>query len=611
VNFPDASLGLNLEIPGSQTRELPHSLDRECLVRVWAHDGFGGDGPMGKMTGREPNRLTLSLVGNFRLGDPDGRTIRVTEKKARVLLAMLATARDRRRSRDWLKSRLWERSFEEQASNSLRQCLHALRRSLHPYSDVLQADYEHVWLELVDVEMDPGGDHRAVFFEDAPRMGEGGEDWLREERQAFAARQEDAPRAMVEVGPVAPATPVSFDAAPTLLIGSPVVVSDDVRAAAVAERITNMMQETFRANGFVETYDLRDVQTNQLEGRSPDSVAHPPVLAEVRVSVVGQELQATIVARVPATGRVIWTSSIASDRDAAFSIASETMMEFVMGAVDSIEGLILRNPGLGVKPTLYTAVHQLFGLSREGLHDATDLLQSFTGPSGYSANAEAWLAFGKMLMRNEIRERREAAVALAEEHIARALEADPSNAVILAIAGHYEGFILNDLAAGRHHLAESRRILPNLAFAWDATAMNAIYSGDLDRGAQAADIARRLGRYSPYRFYYDASAVIAATLQGRHREAVRIGERVLAKRPKFLPVLRHLFASYAALGDQDRARDCFAQIREVEPSFGTPAMYEEDYARTYSTTIRMIETGLRDLGLVGQDRGGPGQGEGT
>jgi tetratricopeptide (TPR) repeat protein len=202
-------------------------------------------------------------------------------------------------------------------------------------------------------------------------------------------------------------------------------------------------------------------------------------------------------------------------------------------------------------------------------------------------------------------------VALAGEHIARALEADPSNAVILAIAGHYEGFILNDLATGRHHLAESRRILPNLAFAWDATAMNAIYSGDLDRGAQAADIARRLGRYSPYRFYYDASAVIAATLQGRHREAVRIGERVLAKRPKFLPVLRHLFASYAALGEHQKARDCFSQIREVEPSFGTPAMYDEDYARTYSTTIRMIETGLREVGLVAQAKGGPGQGEGT
>ena len=90
---------------------------------------------------------------------------------------------------------------------------------------------------------------------------------------------------------------------------------------------------------------------------------------------------------------------------------------------------------------------------------------------------------------------------------------------------------------------------------------------------------------------------------------MRLGERVLAKRPKFLPVLRHLFASYAALGDHEKARDCFRQIREVEPSFGTPAMYEEDYARTYSTTIRLIETGLRDVGLIGHGGGAARQGD--
>jgi tetratricopeptide (TPR) repeat protein len=104
--------------------------------------------------------------------------------------------------------------------------------------------------------------------------------------------------------------------------------------------------------------------------------------------------------------------------------------------------------------------------------------------------------------------------------------------------------------------------------------------------------------------------VIAATLQGRHQDAVRLGERVLSKRPKFLPVLRHLFASYAALGDHEKAREAFRLIRESEPSFGTPAMYAEDYARTYSTTIRLIETGLRDVGLIGNGGGASGQGEG-
>ena len=552
---------------------------------------------MGKMTGRDPDRLTLTLVGNFRLSDPDGRIIRVSEKKARVLLAMIATARDRRRSRDWLKSRLWERSFEEQASNSLRQCLHALRKALHPHADMLQADYEHVWLENVDVEMDPGGDPRAVFFEDAPNLGEEGEDWLREERQAFAARQEDAPRAMVEIGHAVAVAPVVFESAPTLLIGSPVVVADDVRASAVAERITNMMQETFRANGFVETYDLRDVQTNQLEGRSQESVSRPPVLAEVRISLIGQELQATIVARVPSTGRVIWTSSIASDRDAAFGIASETMMEFVMGAVDSIEGLVLRQPGLMVKPTLYTAVHQLFGLSREGIRDACGILRHFLAGSDYSANAEGWLAFTTGLTVGESHGAGADLLAEAAAHFEHALEMEPSNALVLALAGHFEGFVRRDFALGRSYLVESRKILPNLAIGWDSTAMNLIYTDDLDRGADAAEIARRLGRYSPYKFWYDASAAIAASLHGRHEDAIRIGNRVLAKRT-FLPVMRHLFASYAQVGNLEEAQRVYSELRRLDPAFGTQEMASPSYAMPSPRSFALIEQSLLKAGLI-------------
>jgi tetratricopeptide (TPR) repeat protein len=594
---PAIILAAQAQFPGSHDPRLSLSLERDCLVRVGAQDGFGGESPMGRMTGRDPNRLTLSLVGNFRLCDPDGRDIRVTEKKARVLLAMLATARDQRRSREWLKSRLWERSFDEQASNSLRQCLHVLRKALHPHSDAVQADYEHVWLAAVDVRIDPGGDPRAEFFEDAPRLGEAGEDWLRDERQAFAARQEDPPRAMVDLGETAAVAPVVFPSAPVVIIGTPIVVADDMRAAAVAERITSMMQETFRANGFVETYDLRDVETNQLEGRSVDAVAHPPVLVEVRVSVLGQELQATLVARVPATGRVIWTSSIASDRDGAFSISSETMLEFVMGAVDSIEGLILRQPGLGARPTLYTAVHQLFGLSPEGIEDACAILRQFLDGKAYSANAEAWLAFTCGVTVGEGHNVHPDLLDAASAHFEHALDMEPSNALVLALAGHFEGFVRRDFALGRSHLAESRRILPNLAIAWDSTAMNLIYTDELDSGAEAAEIARRLGRYSPYRFWYDASAAIAASLQGRHQDAVRIGTRVLAKRP-FMPVMRHLFASHAEVGNMPEALALYQEIRRHDPAFGTEAMAAPNYAMPSPRSLSLIEGGLRRVGLI-------------
>lgn len=581
---------------GSQGCVLPRTLDAESLVRAGGGDGFGGDGPMGKITGGDQDRLKLSLVGNFRLADPEGREIRISEKKGRVLLAMLATARDRRRSREWLKVRLWGRSFEDQASNSLRQSLHALRKSIAPWSDALQADYEHVWLTGMDIALDPGSDTRAVFFEDAPRLDEDGEDWLREERTAFEARVEEDRGAMVDPGPAAPDAPVVFEAAPCILIGSPVVIADDPLAEVVAERITNSVETTFRHNGFVETYDLRDMESNQLAGRATESVLCPPVLVEVRVSLVARELQITILARVPASGKVVWTASIGTDWETAIAISSQTIDEFVMGAVDSIEAVVMRQPGRSTRPTLYAAVHQLFALSREGIVDSSEILAGFDGPH-YSANAQAWRSFAIPLLIGERHDPCEESVMRAGELLERALEAEPSNAVVLAIAGHYEGFVRRDLATSRELLAESRRSLPNLAFGWDATAMNAIYSGELDVARKAADIARRLGRYSPYRYYYDSSAAIAATLSGRHDQAIRIGEQVLAKRPDFLPVMRHLVASYALSGATDKAHAMFRRLRQVDPDFGTDAMHAPDYALPASRSVEVINEALKHMEL--------------
>lgn len=574
------------------------SLDEENLVQAGGSDGFGGDGPMGSFKGTDQDRLTLSLVGNFLLSDPDGREIRITEKKGRVLLAMLATARDRRRSREWLKSRLWERAFDDQASNSLRQSLHALRKLLGPWNDALQADYEHVWLSGMDVELDPGSDSRAVFFEDAPRLDEGGEDWLREERQAFEARVEEDRGAMVDTGALAPpVAPVTFQSRPCILIGNPVVISDDNLAEVVAERVTNAISATFRHNGFVETYDLRDMERNQLAGREIESVLCPPVLVETRLSLIARELQVTILARVPATGKVVWTSSIGTDWETAVSISSQTLDEFVSGAADSIEAVVMRQAGQAAKPTLYAAVHQLFGLSLEGIEDARDMLSQFEGEN-FSANALAWRAFAITLLLGERHDPCQQAIANATELLHKALEIEPSNAVVLAIAGHVASFVRRDMVEGRRLLAHSRRSLPNLAFGWDATAMNAVYMNDLKKAREAADIARRLGRYSPYKFYYDASAAIVSTLEGRHGDAVAIGEQVLAKRPDFLPVMRHMVASYSHLEQNEQAFAIYSRLRELDPAFGTEEMFSPEYVLPSQLSMSTITDGLKRMELI-------------
>lgn len=585
----------------SSKHNLGYNLDEVTLVRTDVGDGFGGDALLGKTSGNVMDRPTLSLVGNLRFCDPDGQDIKISQKKARALLAMLATSRDLRRSREWLKSRLWERSFEPQASSSLRQALYALRRSLGPWADVLQADYDHVWLDGIDIDLDPESDTHIGFFEDAPNLGEAGEDWLREERQAFSARIRDAHADMMESGQDIAVLAPEAEHRPCVLIGKPIIISDDVRASIVAERIATAIEITFRQNDYVDIYDLRDLTTNQVQGREMHSLSRPPVLVEVRASLLGEELQTSIVARIPATGKVIWTSSISSDCKTATSVTSQTMMEFVMGAVDSIESMIVRQMRQGAKPTLYTAVHQLFGLSHDGIQDARTLLGQLLSET-YSANTQAWFGVAAMFMIGEGHADGEDMLEEANEHIQNALSMAPSNAMVLAIAGHFAGFVRRDHDLASDYLVQSRRIVPNLAFAWDATAMSAVYKGDLAAASYAAEIARNLGRYSPYKFYYDASASIVATLQGNHAEAIRIGKQVLARRPDFLPVMRHMFASYVGMGDNAAATELFQRIRTLDQEFATDAMNAPGYALPATLSREVIGEGLLKLGLIERSR---------
>lgn len=216
----------------------------------------------------------------------------------------------------------------------------------------------------------------------------------------------------------------------------------------------------------------------------------------------------------------------------------------------------------------------------------------------YSANTEAWFGVAAMFMIGEGHGDDDHLLGQANEHIENAISMEPSNAMVLAIAGHFASFVRRDHTLARDYLAQSRRLLPNLAFAWDGTAMNAIYAGDLKAGASAAEIARNLGRYSPYKFYYDASAAIVATLQGRHTDAIRIGNQVLSRRPDFLPVMRHMFASLAMNGNSADALAMYQKLRKLDPEFGTEAMGAPNYALPAEHSRRAIGEGLLKMGLI-------------
>ena len=126
--------------------------------------------------------LTLQLGTRFAALDAGGEPIRLSQKKGRLMLAMLACAPGMKRSRDWLRRHLWHRSFTSHGFSSLRQCLHNLRHALGPHGDSLRADRDFIWLENIQIDWDKNFDDPAQFLEDTPRLQGPAQEWLDRQR---------------------------------------------------------------------------------------------------------------------------------------------------------------------------------------------------------------------------------------------------------------------------------------------------------------------------------------------------------------------------------------------------------------------------------------------
>src|SRR5262245_58429484 len=118
--------------------------------------GPGGPGDAIVRGARTPMaRLTLQLLGGFAVRLGSGQALSLGTRKAQALIAYLAVPPGRAHSRDKLASLLWGDTGDEQARQSLRQTLVAVRRAL-PASKppILVVDRDSLALDAAAVEVD-------------------------------------------------------------------------------------------------------------------------------------------------------------------------------------------------------------------------------------------------------------------------------------------------------------------------------------------------------------------------------------------------------------------------------------------------------------------------
>src|SRR5262249_57310984 len=100
--------------------------------------------------------LTLRLFGGFQARHGDERGLAFSTRKAQALLAYLAVRPEQDCTRNKLAGMLWGSAGKEQARQSLRQSLSAIRRILatfHPGIVVVEGDRVSLDRSAIDVDV--------------------------------------------------------------------------------------------------------------------------------------------------------------------------------------------------------------------------------------------------------------------------------------------------------------------------------------------------------------------------------------------------------------------------------------------------------------------------
>lgn len=99
-----------------------------------------------------PESIRINLLGTPGLGESGGPTAKLGKKPA-ALIALLSSPPGKRNRREELAALLWPSRFEEQARQSLRQSLTAIRKKLTA-PDALCTEEGEIWLDPAKVSTD-------------------------------------------------------------------------------------------------------------------------------------------------------------------------------------------------------------------------------------------------------------------------------------------------------------------------------------------------------------------------------------------------------------------------------------------------------------------------
>ena len=526
--------------------------------------------------------LQFRLIGRFRVLASDGKDLTPRASKACALLAILSLSHNHARSRAQLQDKLWSDRQPAQGAQSLRQALSDIRRSFGPYLGILQSERGMLALDPARIDLDIAQPLESLLNDhglgEAPTLLDNldsiydpeFQDWLREQRAAFAERM----RRDRSIRPEPSNNATSDIGKANTPSQSPVPVTVAINATSSNE--THILLARDIADTIVRNIE----EQNAVEVRN--TLPASPGIA-VNVALERFETNFLVATRLIEVERdvVLWSSTQTISPDDIPLTFSEKVRILVNRAVEvaisKFADLHSDSDMLDEFISNVRATQSIFQLREEALEKADEILSQAIEchPRGLYFAKRAYIR--ACLVSEASRPRDETVCEEAEAFAAAALEREPFNSSVLALVSHVYSLLLRRHFAA-HDIAKQAveyNAANPLAYAYLGRAK--AYLGDSNAAYNLTKYACKIAGPAPYVHMIQVLSATTATLTGRYDEAIHLFETAEATRPGFRPPLRSLAPLYLATNRRENARRVIERMRRYEPDFSLERLKDSSY----------------------------------
>jgi tetratricopeptide (TPR) repeat protein len=230
--------------------------------------------------------------------------------------------------------------------------------------------------------------------------------------------------------------------------------------------------------------------------------------------------------------------------------------------------LTLPLPTLESYTVLFGAITLMHRATRDEFDRSRLMLEYLSERQGRRGAAHAWLAKWHVLRVVQgwsPDPDQEASQAMSRTR--RALDANPHNALALAIAGLVHGYLHKDLDTAGRLYEDALRAGPNEPLAWLFSATRNAYLGEGALAEAAADKALRLSPLDPMRYFFDSLGATAVLASSNWPRAVELAQRSIRANRSHASTWRTLIYALVMLERVDDARAAVGELLAIEPGF--------------------------------------------